>query len=97
MSHTIFTAMVEKKYKQAYKQHFDKLFPLYQSKQIELEGVNYHVVCKMRMRDYTLFSVFEILDEMVVILVDTIYGRVMTVHNVLLYCTLMIISSLILV
>jgi len=76
MSHTIFTAMVEKKYKQAYKQHFDKLFPLYQSKQIELEGVNYHVVSQMRMKDYPLFSDFDVLDEMGVSTDDTIGRRI---------------------
>src|SRR5690625_1713738 len=76
MSHTIFITMVEKKYKQAYKQHFDKLFPLYQSKKIELEGVNYHVVSQMRMKDYPLFSDFDVLDETGVSTDDTIGRRI---------------------
>lgn len=55
-----FTSKPEKKYKQAYKQHLDKLYPLHQSKEVHLSGEAYVLLGQKRLRGTPLFSDFDI-------------------------------------
>lgn len=56
----IFTTTTQKKYKQAYKQHIDKLYPVYQSKKIDINGESYVLVGQIRMAEQQLFTDFDV-------------------------------------
>ena len=63
MSQFIFTSHVTSTYKKAYKQHYDKLYPLYKSKEVEIEDNIYVLVGQWRLKEYPLLSDFDIFDE----------------------------------
>ena len=63
MSEFIFTSYVASTYKKAYKQHYDKVYPLYKSKEIEVGGKVYVLVGQSRLKKHPLLSDFDIFDE----------------------------------
>src|SRR5699024_4638453 len=63
LSQFIFTSHVTSTYKKAYKQHYDKLYPLYKSKEVEIEDNIYVLVGQWRLKEYPLLSDFDIFDE----------------------------------